>query len=101
MVAYDLDRAVRDPRDLEDLIDAKVLYGFRVASTTASLRLDSDGDIAMARVLVAMANKSSPDTARGSRVRRGSRRSRVAGMVDVPLTGIAVVVIHRRCARRP
>lgn len=31
-IAYDLDRAVRDPRDLEDLIDAKVLGGFGVRS---------------------------------------------------------------------
>lgn len=38
MVAYDLDRAVRDPRDLEDLIDARVLYGFAVKSVTGSLR---------------------------------------------------------------
>ena len=34
MIAYDLDRAVRDPRDLEDLIDSKVLNGFRALSTT-------------------------------------------------------------------
>lgn len=77
MVAYDLDRAVRDPRDLEDLIDSKVLYGFGVASTTGSLRLDSDSDIAMARVLVAMANKSSADTAR--RVARASRQQALDG----------------------
>ncbi|MDR1187829.1 MAG: recombinase family protein [Bifidobacteriaceae bacterium] len=77
MVAYDLDRAVRDPRDLEDLIDAKVLHGFAVASTTGSLRLDSDADIAMARVLVAMANKSSADTAR--RVKRAARQQAVEG----------------------
>jgi site-specific DNA recombinase len=72
MIAYDLDRAVRDPRDLEDLIDTKVLAGFQVKSTTGSLRLENDADIAMARVLVAMANKSSADTAR--RVKRASRQ---------------------------
>ena len=77
MIAYDLDRAVRDPRDLEDLIDAKVLYGFRVLSTTGSLRLDNDSDIAMARVLVAMANKSSADTAR--RVARASKQQALDG----------------------
>ncbi|MDR0592510.1 MAG: recombinase family protein [Bifidobacteriaceae bacterium] len=77
MVAYDLDRAVRDPRDLEDLIDAKVLYGFGVRSVTGSLRLDTDADVAMARVLVAMANKSSADTAR--RVARAKRQSAVEG----------------------
>src|SRR5690625_4678979 len=49
MVAYDLDRAVRDPRDLEDLIDARVLGGFSVRSVTGSLRLDTDSDVAMAR----------------------------------------------------
>ncbi len=72
MIAYDLDRAVRDPRDLEDLIDTKVLAGFQVRSTTGSLRLENDADIAMARVLVAMANKSSADTAR--RVKRASQQ---------------------------
>jgi DNA invertase Pin-like site-specific DNA recombinase len=78
MVAYDLDRAVRDPRDLEDLIDAKVLGGFQVCSVTGSLRLDSDADVAMARVLVAMANKSSADTAR--RVARAARQQAVEGL---------------------
>lgn len=77
MVAYDLDRAVRDPRDLEDLIDAKVLYGFDVHSTTGNLRLDTDSDVAMARVLVAMANKSSADTAR--RVARAARQGAIEG----------------------
>ena len=72
MIAYDLDRAVRDPRDLEDLIDAKVLYGFRVLSTTGSLRLDNDSDIAMARV--AMANKSSADTARRIEAKTAERQ---------------------------
>jgi DNA invertase Pin-like site-specific DNA recombinase len=87
MVAHDLDRAVRDPRDLEDLIDAKVLYGFDVHSTTGNLRLDTDSDIAMARVLVAMANKSSADTAR--RVARAARqqRSRGAGTAGAPRSG--------------
>lgn len=68
---------MRDPRDLEDLIDAKVLYGFGVKSTTGSLRLDNDSDIAMARVLVAMANKSSADTAR--RVARASKQQAIEG----------------------
>lgn len=77
LIAYDLDRATRDPRDLEDLIDAKVLHGFGVLSVTGSLRLDNDSDIAMARVLVAMANKSSADTAR--RVARASRQQAEEG----------------------
>lgn len=77
MVAYDLDRAVRDPRDLEDLIDAKVLGGFTDRSVTGSLRLDTDSDVAMARVLVAMANKSSADTAR--RVARAAKQQAIEG----------------------
>ena len=77
MIAYDLDRAVRDPRDLEDLIDAKVLGGFSVRSVTGSLRLDTDSDVAMARVLVAMANKSSADTAR--RVARAAKQQALEG----------------------
>ncbi|MDR2381824.1 MAG: recombinase family protein [Bifidobacteriaceae bacterium] len=77
MIAYDLDRAVRDPRDLEDLIDARTLAGFKVCSVTGSLRLDNDSDVAMARVLVAMANKSSADTAR--RVARAARQAAVEG----------------------
>lgn len=66
LLAWDLDRTARDPRDLEDLIDIVESRTPRipVTSVTGSLRLDTDGDITMARVLVAVANKSSRDTAR-------------------------------------
>ena len=66
LVALDLDRVARDPRDLEDLIDAVESTSPRipVASVTGSLKLANDADVTMARVLVAMANKSSRDTAR-------------------------------------
>ncbi|ATH97385.1 MULTISPECIES: recombinase family protein [Dermabacter] len=111
MVAYDLDRAVRDPRDLEDLIDAKVLGGFTVRSVTGSLRLDTDSDVAMARVLVAMANKSSADTAR--RVARAAKQQAIEGawhggrvpfgyraeagaLVTDPVTGPLVVEMYQR-----
>jgi len=63
-VALDLDRALRDPRDLEDLIDIVERYRIPVRSITGSLRLDNDADITMARVMTAIANKSSRDTAR-------------------------------------
>ena len=111
MIAYDLDRAVRDPRDLEDLIDAKVLGGFTVRSVTGSLRLDTDSDVAMARVLVAMANKSFADTARrvaraakqqaiegswhGGRVPFGYRAENGALVID-PVTGPLAVEAMRR-----
>jgi DNA invertase Pin-like site-specific DNA recombinase len=66
LLAYDLDRVARDPRDLEDLIDVVESKSPRVPveSVTGSLRLANDGDVAMARVLVAVANKSSRDTSR-------------------------------------
>jgi len=66
MIALDLDRAVRDPRDLEDLVDVIESRTPRipVESVTGSLRLANDADITMARVMVAVANKSSRDTAR-------------------------------------
>ncbi|GIH63973.1 recombinase family protein [Microbispora siamensis] len=66
LIAYDLDRAVRDPRDLEDLIDAVEMRKPRppVESVTGSLRLANDADITMARVMVAVANKASRDTGR-------------------------------------
>ncbi len=111
MIAYDLDRAVRDPRDMEDLIDAKVLGEFAVRSVTGSLRLDTDSDVAMARVLVAMANKSSADTARrvaraakqqaiegawhGGRVPFGYRTEAGALVID-PVTGPLVVEMYQR-----
>ncbi|MFJ3978348.1 recombinase family protein [Streptomyces sp. NPDC090021] len=66
LIADDLDRVARDPRDLEDLIDVVESRRPRipVESVTGSLRLDNDANITMARVMVAVANKSSRDTAR-------------------------------------
>ncbi len=71
-ITYDLDRVARDPRDLEDLIDLKEERACQVKSVTGSLRLDSDADVTMARVMVAVANKSSRDTSR--RVARRARQ---------------------------
>ncbi|WP_272257780.1 recombinase family protein [Streptomyces xanthophaeus] len=66
LMADDLDRVARDPRDLEDLIDVVESRRPRipVESVTGSLRLDNDANITMARVMVAVANKSSRDTSR-------------------------------------
>lgn len=79
LMAYDLDRAVRDPRDLEDLIDVIEASSPRipVESVTGSLRLANDADITMARVMVAVANKASRDTAR--RVARARLRQAEEG----------------------
>jgi len=66
LIALDLDRSARDPRDLEDLIDVVEARVPRIPvdSVTGSLRLGNDADITMARVMVAVANKASRDTAR-------------------------------------
>lgn len=66
LLAMDLDRACRDPRDLEDLIDVVESRRPRipVESKAGSLRLANDADVTMARVMVAVGNKASRDTAR-------------------------------------
>ncbi|MDX3231260.1 recombinase family protein [Streptomyces sp. ME19-01-6] len=64
IIVYDLDRLARQPRDLEDLIDLVDHFKRPVAGVTGSLDLMTENGKAMARVLVAMANKSSADTAR-------------------------------------
>ena len=76
LLAEDLDRTVRDPRDLEDLLDACEMTGASARSLTGSLTLTNGGTEAersMARVMVAMANKASADTAR--RVADGRERN--------------------------
>ncbi|MGW0553666.1 recombinase family protein [Streptomyces sp. NPDC002926] len=65
VVAYDLDRLARQPRDLERLID---LYGERkrrvFATVTNDVNLSTADGRTMARVMVAFANKSSHDASR-------------------------------------
>lgn len=79
LLVVDLDRATRDPRLLEDLIDTVEGHHPRipVESIHGSLRLASDADITMARVMCTMANKASRDTAR--RVRRARLRQAEEG----------------------
>jgi DNA invertase Pin-like site-specific DNA recombinase len=78
LIEYDLDRAMREPRDLEDLIEIIEQTGRRVESVTGSLRLTNDAEITQARVLTAFANKSSRDTSR--RVRDAARERAVKGL---------------------
>jgi site-specific DNA recombinase len=79
LIAYDLDRTARDPRDLEDLIDAVETRVPRlpVESVTGSLRLANDSDVTMARVMVAIANKASRDSSR--RIKRKHEELAEAG----------------------
>jgi site-specific DNA recombinase len=75
VLAEDLDRVARDPRDIEDLIDAIAGCGGHARSLSGSLTLTDGGSsdqLAMARVMVTMAAKASADTAR--RVAAGRER---------------------------
>jgi site-specific DNA recombinase len=64
VIFYDIDRLARQPRDLEDLIDLVEYYKRPVETVTGNIDLRTSNGRAMARVLVAMANKSSEDTSR-------------------------------------
>jgi site-specific DNA recombinase len=64
VIFYDIDRLARQPRDLEDLIDLVEYYKRPVETVTGQLDLRTSNGRAMARVLVAMANKSSEDASR-------------------------------------
>ena len=66
LLALDLDRACRDPRDLEDLVDVVEARTPRipVQSITGSLTLATDADVTTARIMTAVANKESRDKAR-------------------------------------
>lgn len=67
IIAEDLDRTVRDPRDLEDLIDACQEREASARSLSGSLTLTNggtDAEVTMARMMVTMANKASRDTRR-------------------------------------
>jgi site-specific DNA recombinase len=64
IIVYDLERLARQPRDLEDLIDLVDHFKRPVVGVTGALDLMTENGKTMARVLVAMANKSSADTAR-------------------------------------
>ena len=76
VLAEDLDRTFRDPKDLEDFIDVMQQTGGHARSLSGSLSFTSggtDAELTMARVMVAMAWKSSRDTSRrvaAARLRR-------------------------------
>jgi site-specific DNA recombinase len=76
LIEYDLDRSMREPRDLEDLIEIIEQTGRAVESVTGSLRLRSDAEITMARIGVAVANKASRDTSRRVREATADRAAK-------------------------
>lgn len=64
LMVWDIDRLARDPRDLEDAIEVVQYYGKRIEGASGSIDLMTDSGQAMARVMIAMAAKSSADTGR-------------------------------------
>ncbi|HEX3790340.1 MAG TPA: recombinase family protein [Pseudonocardiaceae bacterium] len=79
LAVVDIDRATRDPRILEDLIDAVELYGVYVVSMTGNIDLSTDSGISAARNLVNQRNAESRNTSR--RVADGKRRAANAGKI--------------------
>ncbi|MGW2540314.1 recombinase family protein [Kitasatospora sp. NPDC001574] len=78
LIVVDLDRLTRDPRHLEDCIDVVERYGIPIIDISGSLDLLTDNGRAMARVITAMNNKASADTAR--RVRRKHKALQKSGI---------------------
>jgi site-specific DNA recombinase len=77
LMVPDIDRAMRDPRTLEDLIDVVEYYGVYVASLTGNIDLTTDAGISAARSLVNQRNQESRNTSR--RVADGQRHAAMAG----------------------
>ncbi len=64
LVVYNLDRMVRDPRDLEDLIDLVEERGIPTYAASGMLDLSNDHGITTARLQCAFANQESRNTSR-------------------------------------
>ena len=73
----DIDRATRDPRTLEELINAVELYGTYVASLIGVIHLTTEAGISAARGLVNQRNQESRNTSR--RVIDGQRHAAMKG----------------------
>lgn len=77
LMVPDIDRAMRDPRTLEDLIDVVEYYGVYVASLTGNIDLTTDAGISAARSQVNQRNQESRNTSR--RVTDGQRHAAMQG----------------------
>jgi DNA invertase Pin-like site-specific DNA recombinase len=73
----DIDRATRDPRTLEDLIDVVAQYGVYVVSLSGEIDLSTDDGIDSARAQIGQRNRESRNTSR--RVKNGKRSAAMAG----------------------
>jgi DNA invertase Pin-like site-specific DNA recombinase len=77
LAVADIDRATRDPRLLEDLIEVVEHYGAYIVSLTGNIDLTTDAGISAARGLVNQRNQESRNTAR--RVTDGKRKAALKG----------------------
>jgi DNA invertase Pin-like site-specific DNA recombinase len=77
LAVSDIDRATRDPRLLEDLIDVVELYGVYVADPVGNIDLTTDSGIDRARGQVNQRNQESRNTSR--RVKKGKRHAAMEG----------------------
>jgi len=64
VLAYDPDRLMRQPRDLEDLLEAADRHSVTVVGKVSDVDLSDSGQRFVLRVLIAQACKSSDDTSR-------------------------------------
>ena len=72
-----IDRGMRDPRDLEDLIDLVEHYGVYVVGMTGNIDLTTDDGIGSARHEVSQRNQESRNISR--RIQLGGRRAALKG----------------------
>jgi DNA invertase Pin-like site-specific DNA recombinase len=82
VIAEDLDRLLRQPRDGEDLIDAVEMAGATVRSLSGSINLTSGGteeEKFVARIMAANASKGSGDISRRVRNARALRAGKSYG----------------------
>jgi DNA invertase Pin-like site-specific DNA recombinase len=112
IITYHGDRLVRQPRDLEKLIDLANGKGIRLASPTGERNLDKSEDRVMARVVAAFAEAESARTSerrkgqydrwrRSGKVRAGGRGGRPFGFRTDGVTHIpAEVAVIRELADR-
>jgi site-specific DNA recombinase len=79
LMVADIDRATRDPRTLEDLIDVVEYYGVHVESLTGNIDLSTDAGISAARSQVNQRNQESRNKSR--LVADGHRHAAMKGKV--------------------
>lgn len=77
ILVWDVDRLYRRPRELEDLLGLADRHGVRLANVTGEIDISGADGRLIARILVAVAAKSSDDTSR--RLKRALRAKALAG----------------------